>query len=319
MGDLDLAALRAFVAVADFGHFGEAAAELGITQQAVSRRIAKLEAGFGTVLLTRLRSGTTLSKEGAAFLPYARNLLTVADQTAEMLRGKRLPLRVDVLDTRVASTDLVRGFHRTAPDLALEITTSTGLRAARETLKAGTVDAALARVVGSLDQDGITSIPACLEAAEVMVNTRHPLAKMPSIPMRELSGRQIWMPGNIPGSEWADFHDRLGDEFGLHIDTSGPNFGWEDFVHRFGESGDIVGIVGEQCRLPAHPHVVRIPITRPRPCYLWSLLWHRRRPHSALPQLISYVRRTYQPPRREDVWLPAADWAQVERNVITTA
>nr|WP_042191404.1 LysR family transcriptional regulator [Kibdelosporangium sp. MJ126-NF4]CEL20062.1 putative LysR-family transcriptional regulator [Kibdelosporangium sp. MJ126-NF4]CTQ97286.1 putative LysR-family transcriptional regulator [Kibdelosporangium sp. MJ126-NF4] len=306
MSDIDLAAVRAFVAVADFGHFGEAAAELGITQQAVSRRIAKLEAEHGTVLLARLRSGTTLSKEGAAFLPYARSLLAMADQAADMLQGKRLPLRVDVLDTRVASTAVVRGFHE-ATGVALEIVTSRGLRDARESLKAGTVDAAFARVVGSLDQDGIAAIPAYLEATQVLVNADHPLAKRSSVPMTDLRDTRIWMPGNEPGSEWADFYDRVGEEFGLVIDTSGPDFGWEYFVGRFAEFPDTVGLVGALTVLPRHPRVVRVPVTPPAPSYLCSLLWHRRKPHSALPKLIDYIRRGYQPPRAGEVWLPEAD------------
>ncbi|SMC51066.1 LysR family transcriptional regulator [Kibdelosporangium aridum] len=310
MSDLDLAAIRAFVAVADYKHFGEAAAELGITQQAVSRRIAKLEADFGTVLLSRLRSGTTLSKEGAAFLPHARNLLAIADQTADMLRRKRLPLRVDVLDTRIAATEVLRGFHGTT-DVELEIVTSRGLRVARESLKAGTIDAAFARVLGSLDQDGITSVPACFDPVEVLANAGHPLAKRRSVSMAELSEWTIWMPGNVPGSEWADFYEHVAAEFGLRIDTRGPDFGWEDFVHRFTGPTDLLSLVGESCRLPEYPGVVRIPVDPPRPCYLSSLLWHRRKPHSALPKLISYVRHTYQPPRPEDVWLPACDWALI--------
>ncbi|MCE7011023.1 LysR family transcriptional regulator [Kibdelosporangium philippinense] len=199
MSDLDLAAVRAFVAVADFKHFGEAAAELGITQQAVSRRIAKLEADYGTVLLSRLRSGTTLSKEGTAFLPHARNLLAMADQTVDMLRRKRLPLRVGVLDTRIAPTEMLRGFHRTT-DVQLEIVTSRGLRVSRESLKAGTIDAAFARPLGALDQDGIDSLPACFDPVEVLANASHPLAKRASVSMAELSEWTIWMPGNVPAA-----------------------------------------------------------------------------------------------------------------------
>ncbi len=51
--DLDLARVRAFVAVADEGHFGRAAAALSISQQALSKRIAALEAELGTRLLNR--------------------------------------------------------------------------------------------------------------------------------------------------------------------------------------------------------------------------------------------------------------------------
>ena len=45
--DLDLAAVRAFVTAVDEGQFGYAAAVLGLTQQGVSKRIAKLERQLG--------------------------------------------------------------------------------------------------------------------------------------------------------------------------------------------------------------------------------------------------------------------------------
>jgi DNA-binding transcriptional LysR family regulator len=51
--DLDLAQLRAFVAVADVGHFGRAAAMLTMSQQAVSKRVAGLERAVGPLLERR--------------------------------------------------------------------------------------------------------------------------------------------------------------------------------------------------------------------------------------------------------------------------
>ncbi|MCE7011022.1 hypothetical protein LWC34_50700 [Kibdelosporangium philippinense] len=69
----------------------------------------------------------------------------------------------------------------------------------------------------------------------------------------------------------------------MTLDTRGPDFGWEDFVHRFTTPTDVLSLVGQSCRLPEHPGVVRIPVAPPRPSYLAALLWHRRKPHSALP------------------------------------
>jgi DNA-binding transcriptional LysR family regulator len=51
--DVDLDAVRTFVAVADAGQFSEAAVDLSITQQAVSKRIAALEKDLGVRLFTR--------------------------------------------------------------------------------------------------------------------------------------------------------------------------------------------------------------------------------------------------------------------------
>ncbi|MCG8915728.1 LysR family transcriptional regulator [Actinokineospora sp. PR83] len=302
MGELDLGAVRAFVAVAENRHFGEAAVELGITQQAVSKRVAKLEADLGTVLLSRLRTGTGLSRDGDRFLPHARNLLEAADRAAVALRRER-PLRVDVLDTRLATTELMRAYHETGVDV--DVVTSDGLRTARSTLKAGTVDAAFARVTVPLD--GVRSTPVHLEPMEVLVGTGHPWAGRGAVTMADLAGVTAWMPGNERGSEWAEFWEVVGAEFGVRIDTTGPNFGYEHMVAAVAASTDRISFIGEQCRMPEHPGVVRLPVHPPRPAYPWSLLWHRHNRHAALPGLVAHVRAGFRPQDPAQVWLPDAD------------
>ncbi|PPK71118.1 LysR family transcriptional regulator [Actinokineospora auranticolor] len=306
MAELDLGAVRAFVAVADNRHFGDAAVDMGITQQAVSKRVAKLESDLGAVLLARHRSGTHLTPDGEVFLPHARALLATADRATRSLRNGR-PLRVDVLDTRLMGAELIRDFYATTTGLSVDVVTSNGLRAARATLKAGTVDAAFARVTSPLADDGLASIPAFLEPAVVLVGARHPLAGRKRVTMTELAGATAWMPGNAPNSEWADFWDAAGAAFGMRIDTTGPDFGYEHFVREIGTTTDRIGFIGERCQVPTHPGVVRLAVAPPRPAYPWSLLWHRRNPHTALPRLITHVRTRFRPYNPAEVWLPTAD------------
>ena len=61
---VDLDAVRTFVAVADAGQFSGAAADLSITQQAVSKRIAALERDLGVRLFTRTARGAQLTIGG---------------------------------------------------------------------------------------------------------------------------------------------------------------------------------------------------------------------------------------------------------------
>jgi len=50
---LELRHLRAFVAIADTGHYGRAAATLKLTQPAITQRIQVLERELGVQLFTR--------------------------------------------------------------------------------------------------------------------------------------------------------------------------------------------------------------------------------------------------------------------------
>ena len=61
---MDLDAVRTFVAVAAEGQFQAAADELGITQQAASKRIGTLERELGVALFARNPRGVRLTVDG---------------------------------------------------------------------------------------------------------------------------------------------------------------------------------------------------------------------------------------------------------------
>lgn len=67
-----LAQLRALIAVADAGGFGEAAADLGVSQSTLSEAVARLEALTGRPLLRRTPAGTVATEAGARVLAHAR-------------------------------------------------------------------------------------------------------------------------------------------------------------------------------------------------------------------------------------------------------
>ncbi|MGW5688511.1 LysR family transcriptional regulator [Nonomuraea sp. NPDC003754] len=307
--DLDLGTVRAFVAVTEDRSFSEAAARLGISQQAVSKRIAKLESDLGVRLFFRSRNGADLTEDGRTFLHHARALVGIADQALEVLRGRRRSLRVDVLDTRLGSIDLIRAFHQTAEDVDIDVVTSNGLRSARGALARGSVDAAFARVSGTLEED-LRYVPAYLEPLHLLVGRDHPLAERRDVTMEQLSGSTVWMPGNVPDSEWAEFYRFLGAAFDIRIDASGPDFGWEYFVEEIG-AGERIGFVGKLCRLPWHPRTVQVPIVEPVPVYPCSLLCHRQNHHPVLARLIRFVEATFRPFDPRHQWLPDPDRAVI--------
>jgi DNA-binding transcriptional LysR family regulator len=302
--ELDLGAVRTFLAVVDDGHFTEAADRLGMTQQAVSKRVARLESDLGIPLLNRSRAGVTLTEDGAAFLPNARALISLADQAAGMLRGRRRALRIDALARDAAPIDMIRAFYE-ASDVDVDIVVSRGTISQRTTLTDGSVDAAFGRATGILPP-GIERIPACLEPIHILVGRRHSLARRRHVPMEELSGLTAWMPGNARDSEWAEYYRFLSAEFGVRIDTSGPVFGRDYLMEKIGSSPDLI-MFGNKRQLPVHPEVVEISVTGPTPVYPWSLMWHEANRHPSLPLLIAHMRERYHPFASRSQWLPAPD------------
>jgi DNA-binding transcriptional LysR family regulator len=79
--NLDLGDLRAFVAVAERGSFHAAASDIHLSQPALSRRIAKLEAVLGVRLLERTTRKVELTTVGRDFARKARELLNGLDQS----------------------------------------------------------------------------------------------------------------------------------------------------------------------------------------------------------------------------------------------
>src|SRR3954447_18449580 len=63
---MDTEAVRSFVRAAELGQLQRAADELGVTQQAVSKRIASLERGLDVQLFTRTARGVVLTLDALA-------------------------------------------------------------------------------------------------------------------------------------------------------------------------------------------------------------------------------------------------------------
>jgi len=109
-GPVNIEAVRAFVAVAEDGQFQQAAARLDVSQQAVSKRIAVLEAELGTALFKRTPSGAALTQDGRTFLPHAGAILAAVSAAIASVQPGTRPLRVDVLDRGNGAVDLLREF-----------------------------------------------------------------------------------------------------------------------------------------------------------------------------------------------------------------
>lgn len=77
---MDIASLRAFIAVSRDGSFSKASERLFITQPAVSKRVASLEAELGVELFNRIARSVSLTEAGEQLLGKAREIVAQADE-----------------------------------------------------------------------------------------------------------------------------------------------------------------------------------------------------------------------------------------------
>jgi DNA-binding transcriptional LysR family regulator len=293
---MNLDAVRTFVAAADAGQFQDAAADLSITQQAVSKRIAGLERDLGVQLFGRTARGARLTADGQAFLPHARALLQAEQRAADAVRPGRRPLRVDVINPRIAPARLLSGFHDAHPDLRLEVVTRLlDADAAIVAVAAGGIDASFRAVIRPARQlpGGVQAARVLDEPLQLLTGPDHELAAAAAVTPAELAGYRIWMPAIVPGTEWAAFYAELAAAFGLTIDTGDPNFGTDAILDAVAADPALATFVGEQTRLhwPAGHGLRRIPVRGPAPAYPHSLIWRRDNSHPALAALRGYLGR----------------------------
>jgi LysR family glycine cleavage system transcriptional activator len=134
--------LRAFEAAARHLSFTQAAAELNVTQTAISHQIRRLEEELGIRLFVRQNRALALTPQARDYLPGVRaafNDLRLA--TDRLLRKDEHVLTVSTLASLAAKWLLPRlsAFQETHPGIDVRITTSTAL----VDFKSGDVDAAI--------------------------------------------------------------------------------------------------------------------------------------------------------------------------------
>ncbi|XHX78110.1 MAG: LysR family transcriptional regulator [Stenomitos frigidus ULC029] len=145
-GQIKLSQLRAFIAVAERGNFGEAALQLGLSQSAVSHAIATLETTLGVVLIARGRHGAYLTPVGDRVLTDARQMMQSLDN---LLKEANLAKGLQGGQVRIASfrsvathilPEAIARFRQRFPDITVQLTDHDDLPEVEQTLREGRAD-----------------------------------------------------------------------------------------------------------------------------------------------------------------------------------
>ncbi|MQY10291.1 Hca operon transcriptional activator HcaR [Streptomyces sp. RB5] len=310
--DFDLAQVRAFVAVVEQRHFGRAAAGLHLTQQALSRRVQRLEQLLGAQLFVRDSAGVQLTAAGERFLPHARQLLAVADAATSVLAPAGKPLRVDVWGIqRFVPYRFVEQLAALRPPLPVEPSMRRSTWAAMEALLRGEVDVAFGRV-HDLDRPWPQELRhriAWLEPIALLVTRDHRLASAAEVRPGELTECELVSLAPSTAPEMVGWYEAFAADFGITLDRSDALLGFpQSYVARAEREPDLVAL--HPAGLPDLPEPLRmVPLAGPVPHLPWSAIWRRDDRDPVLARFLHELSEACGEVRLdpEKDWVPAAD------------
>ncbi|WP_326786225.1 LysR family transcriptional regulator [Streptomyces sp. NBC_00151] len=141
---MELRLLVTFEKVATVLSFTRAAAELAYAQSSVTSQIRALESSLGTELFDRLGSRIRLTEAGERLLPYARQIIELAEEARAAVVGAEEPSGTLTVGTMESLTSyrllpLLEFFHHRHPRVRLSLRTTIGDET-RQALRQGTYD-----------------------------------------------------------------------------------------------------------------------------------------------------------------------------------
>ncbi|MGH3625813.1 MAG: LysR family transcriptional regulator [Sciscionella sp.] len=316
--DLDLAQVRAFVAAAEQLHFGRAAKQLFLSQQALSKRVARLEHTLGVQLFSRGTHAVELTDAGRRFLEPAKRTLAAGDLAVAAARHGDRPLRIDVWGHLYLPMRVVRHVLDDLPELTVELGLCRDLPTAATALVRGEIDASFGRVhpLGDHREETLTHRLVRLEPIDAILSAQHPLADAPDLRPTDLREATLWCPAAL---DRLDFLERFADHFAIPTRSGGPNLGLDHFLDHIRADPGCFSLfpADTDTTLPNHTGLRHIPLINPTPLYAWSLMWRKQDQHPLLGALLRGFAATgarrrwldYHPTRD---WLPDADHAELQ-------
>lgn len=196
---MNLRQLSNLVAVADRGNITRAAAELHISQPALTKSIRDLETALGVPLFDREPRGVRPTASGDSLIAHARTVLAEIhrahadlDLIRDVATGNVLVGAAPVVVADLLPRTLAR-FLEVSPDVNVVVSEGTN-QELLPALRTGALD----MVIGPLMPDGPD--PACTEQMlyynelAIVARSQHPLAGRASLTFADLAGQEWILP-----------------------------------------------------------------------------------------------------------------------------
>jgi DNA-binding transcriptional LysR family regulator len=282
--DVQLSQLRALVAVHRMGTFTDAAAELGVSQAAVSRSIAGLEAAVGVRVFHRTTRQVSLTKTGALILASAQRVLDEVNHLRRIATGPGRELRIGYAWGALGkhTRTLQRQWSAAHPDLPLVFVQSNTPTAG---LSEGIADLAIARKP-LLDNRFETTLIG-VEARYAALPTDDALARRRTLRLRDLSTRTIAID-SLTGTTTPELLQPLGAPTAIRSARGVDE--WLTLI----AAGQAVGITSEATANQNPRPGVAYRALRDAPPIAVSLVWWKDEPPQLLDDLLALACAAFQ-------------------------
>lgn len=227
---MDLREFEAVIAVSELGSFSAAATALFISQPALTRRVALLEAELDLKLFIRAPRGVFLTDAGRALIGPARRALLETEKIRRTLdlihdggRGSLLISGVPNLNLAYLGS-LVGRFQELHPDMEIRVSHARSTAAAIESVEAGTNDLAIVDLPSSSERVTVTALWEVdfLAVMARVSETPSPATSLPVVTAEMLRGRPwVHLPEDLyPCQPGRALFDMVGLEPSVRIETA---------------------------------------------------------------------------------------------------
>lgn len=206
--NIQLRDLRYFEAIAELGHLGRAADQLGRTQPALTKAVKRLEAEFSSALFERKGRGIQLTAVGQVLLARARMLRGATEEAlrevGDFAKGNAGHVRIGSgpIAAEHVLPELCSLLLKEAPATTIEITIAQSLLL-RDKLRQGAIDL-LIGLIPEAEPD-LVSHPIVEDVVVVVARRNHPVFDVPRPTMKSLLAWRWVLPSRtIPSRQWLD-------------------------------------------------------------------------------------------------------------------
>jgi DNA-binding transcriptional LysR family regulator len=191
--EMDLTALKVFLAVAQERSFSRAAAKVHRTQPAVSQAVRRLELELGEQLFDRSSKTGTLTEAGKMLQNYGQRLIRLAEETESAVRELRDLRRGRVLiganEAAVHTLlPLIARFRQRYPDITIDVRRVPARQIAVE-VQQGSLD--FGALTFHPSEEGLLEVPIGSDELVLLVPPSHELASRRQVAMEDIAQEPV--------------------------------------------------------------------------------------------------------------------------------